>query len=320
MKSEHPNPKSALNPFEKLLRYVLAVLAAHYIVVNGTTQSFIDLLLIRGYYVEMGFSIAVAFILVTWVNYVNVRLDRRYGWEKNIAERITWQVLLGFMVPALVEFFLVAIYFKVLGNINILETRFIKNEYRIVLIMICFFNLYCVARYFYHQWRVTREEFDAYKNLVPIDKYSGTDTFTALLNEDSNHVAPVVQENPKREIFIVQTTVRTIPVKMEDICSFYRANGCYYLRAYNQTVNEAYIIPQTLKEVEELIDPLRFFRINRKMIISFDSFVSYRQGNGKMLELVVNPSHVDTENGTKELPFVVVSEDRVKAFKAWIDR
>ncbi len=134
-------------------------------------------------------------------------------------------------------------------------------------------------------------------------------------------VLPTAQtETTERKIFIVNTLHQSIPVRTEDICCFFRANGLYYCRTYSQTISQAYIIPQTLKEIEELIDPVMFFRINRRMIVRFTSCVSFRSGKGKNLELIIDPAHVDLEVGKQEQPFVTVSEDRVREFRAWIDR
>lgn len=45
-----------------------------------------------------------------------------------------------------------------------------------------------------------------------------------------------------------------------------------------------------------MLDPDQFFRINRDMMVSFKSCVSFSPGTGKNLELIAKPKHVD-ENG-----------------------
>ena len=318
-----PHPR-----FELFLRFVMALFAAHFIVINGTSYSIFTLLFDPGYYLEMAFSVVVALLLITYINYVSNKLDQKFGWGHRLLERIMLQVFFGIIIPAFFEFFLIAMYFYLLSDMNVLDTGFMNNEFRVVVIMIAFFNLYCIARYFYYKLRHTEVELDQYKKILPVPLLSKTLT-GAQQDKDDGMLTPTaeigdgnipVAENTRREVFIVHTTTRSIPIMMKDICCFYRANGCYYLRTEHQSVGDAYIIPQILKEVEALIDPVLFFRINRKMIVSFKSCISYRQGKGKTVELVINPPYADPEDKMKELPFVTVSEDRVQAFKSWMNR
>ncbi|WEK17911.1 MAG: LytTR family DNA-binding domain-containing protein [Candidatus Pedobacter colombiensis] len=303
--------------FEKLLRIFLAIIAAHYIVVNGTDYNLLKLLINKNYYFEMAFSVLVALLLVTWISAVSFRLDKRLGWNRQtVPERSLFQFLLGVALPLFAEFIFIVAYFWFGARINVLKTNFMNTEFRLVIFLILFFNLYCIARYFYYKQHIAELELEHYKQQFPVQALQEPLPENGSTGQDTRY-APET-ENNKREIFIVNTTLRSIPVRIEEICSFYRASGCYYLRTYEQSINDAFVIPQTLKEVEELLDQNQFFRINRQMIVSFKSCVSFRPGKGKMLELIVEPKHID-ENGTT-LDSVSVSEDRVQAFKAWMDR
>jgi len=75
--------------------------------------------------------------------------------------------------------------------------------------------------------------------------------------------------------------------------------------------NNRYPINNTLDEVDQMIDPKSFFRINRKYIIHFealDEISPYFKGR---LKISVTPS-IDDD--------IVVSSDKSPIFKAWLDR
>ncbi|WP_316834999.1 LytTR family DNA-binding domain-containing protein [Pedobacter nutrimenti] len=312
-------------------RLAACLVASHFLIVYGETMPTFEMMLMAEYYYALVGSTIIALVLFSAIRAINIRLDKKFSWRDYPMQRTGMQTFWSFVIPAVFAFLLAAAYFFV-RDVNILETSYLRYDFHIILMQLGFINLYYIAYYFYKQWRAAENELVQYEKL---GLYSpGKDQTPDSLTEypEKPTLLPEIQERESmeqtepateatyREIFIVHTTMRSIPVKIKDIASFYRANGCYYLRTVDQSVNDAYIIPQILKDVEKVLDPLLFFRINRKMIVSFSSCVSYRQGKGKTLELVLNPAHVDTEDKMRVLPFVTVSEDRVQAFKAWMDR
>jgi len=70
-----------------------------------------------------------------------------------------------------------------------------------------------------------------------------------------------------------------------------------------------YDIP--LEEIEEKVNPLTFFRVNRQFIINYSSIkcISSASSNRLKLDIVPDPGQP-----------VFVSQGKVNAFKAWLDR
>jgi DNA-binding LytR/AlgR family response regulator len=72
---------------------------------------------------------------------------------------------------------------------------------------------------------------------------------------------------------------------------------------------ERYAVEQTLSELETQLDPTRFFRITRQLIVAAQAVRHYSPaGKGRLrLQLATVPGH-DVE----------VSQERAAAFKAWL--
>jgi DNA-binding LytR/AlgR family response regulator len=76
------------------------------------------------------------------------------------------------------------------------------------------------------------------------------------------------------------------------------------------TDGRQYLVDYKLEELESLVDPLNFFRLNRQFIARIDAIQKiHTYFNGKLkIEL-----HPQTSQE------VVVSRDKAPAFKAWLE-
>ena len=72
-----------------------------------------------------------------------------------------------------------------------------------------------------------------------------------------------------------------------------------------------HIIDFTMEQLEEVIDPARFFRINRKYIVATDSIQDMISFFNSRLRLVLKTSD-DKE--------IIVAREKIKEFKDWLDR
>lgn len=111
-----------------------------------------------------------------------------------------------------------------------------------------------------------------------------------------------------RERFSVSygSKIRTIPV--EQVAYFVSEEGFTF--AYMKTKG-SYPIDLSLDNLLTELDPKKFFRINRKLILGIDSISEIHVYPKSRLKLDLNPKY----NGE-----VFVSLDKVTAFKRWLDR
>lgn len=123
-------------------------------------------------------------------------------------------------------------------------------------------------------------------------------------------IAQLLQKEEKifKSRFIIKVGQKIKSVKSEDIACFYSMMKATYLQT-NQRRN--YPIDYTLDQLEVILDPQLFFRVNRKLIIHIDAIDEIHTWSGSRLKIVLQCNYDED---------VVVSRDRVKEFKEWLDR
>ena len=111
-----------------------------------------------------------------------------------------------------------------------------------------------------------------------------------------------------KEKFIVNVRNNWVPVNTADVACFMREN-LNYLFTFS---GEKYILDYTtLEEVEELLDPKKFYRANRQAIIHIDSIQSVRPYENSKLKITSNqPLKLDID----------IDRENALVFKKWLDR
>lgn len=111
-----------------------------------------------------------------------------------------------------------------------------------------------------------------------------------------------------KERFVVKIGehIRTVPVT--ETAYFFSQDKATFLQLHEKP---RYIIDYTLEQVEQLVDPSKFFRINRKYLVSLESVKDIITYSNSRLRLILKHSN--------EMD-AIVSRDRVQDFKQWLDR
>jgi len=99
--------------------------------------------------------------------------------------------------------------------------------------------------------------------------------------------------------------LKSIPV--EEIMVFYSQKASFILTADKHT----YCIDYTLDQLEPMLDPETYFRINRKYIVSINACTHILAWSNSRLRLKID--------GTND-PDIIVARERVQEFKNWLDR
>ncbi|MCC6369566.1 MAG: response regulator transcription factor [Bacteroidia bacterium] len=107
--------------------------------------------------------------------------------------------------------------------------------------------------------------------------------------------------------FMVKMGDNIVSVKSEDVAHFIAEEGIVLLSTKN---DKRYAIDYTLDQLEELLDPKQFFRINRKVFMNIGSIQKISTYFNSRLKLV--------SAGLSEED-CIVSRERVNDFKAWLD-
>ena len=263
-------------------RIIIALLAAHIIVSFGAKESFFVLLISWYYYRSLLLSFVIAFLLISEVYLVTIKLDKNYNWKERTVQRVGLQVLIGVILPSVTAFLLATIYFSFFG-FNILNTYYIRFDFPVIVILLILLNVYYLAFYFYRLWQQSE------KRLLTISAHK----------ED---------HQKGKEVFVVQKGAKNIPLPVDTI-SYIFHNGDYnFVRTFEK---EDFLITEPLDLVQEKLNDKKFFRANRQVIVNFTACKHFEPLEFGKLELIVNPP-------TKEQ--IIISQKRAKAFKDWIGR
>ncbi|HEV8504570.1 MAG TPA: LytTR family DNA-binding domain-containing protein [Chitinophagaceae bacterium] len=119
---------------------------------------------------------------------------------------------------------------------------------------------------------------------------------------------PQATQSLYKEKFIVNFRHQWIPVNTSDIACFMKDN-IHYIFTFS---GEKHILDfTTMEEIEELLDPQRFYRANRQFIVNIDAIKSVMPHENQKLTLSLKaPLKMDVD----------VSREKAPAFKKWFDR
>ena len=108
--------------------------------------------------------------------------------------------------------------------------------------------------------------------------------------------------------FVLKIGEHLKSVEVGDIRYFYSLEKTTFAKAVD---GRKHVLDFTLDQLEDVLDPVQFFRINRKYIITANAIRDMISYTNSRLKLILNGSE-DTD--------IIVARERVQEFKAWLDR
>lgn len=119
-----------------------------------------------------------------------------------------------------------------------------------------------------------------------------------------------IQAPSYQERFLVHMGSRMRSVAIGEI-AYFMADGKYLHLVTRDGKN--YILDRTLADLAEKLPPNRFFRINRRFIVSFEAIREMIRYSGSRIKVVLDPPLPEGEEA-------LVSTDRVQEFRQWLNR
>ncbi|HEX5651573.1 MAG TPA: LytTR family DNA-binding domain-containing protein [Chitinophagaceae bacterium] len=149
---------------------------------------------------------------------------------------------------------------------------------------------------------------DKYKNLKNI--YGGPTDATSPLNVDNlvKELQQKLQPKEFRKRFLVKHAQKLVSVEVDEIAYFYSDGRLNFFKTYD---NKKYVVDYTMDELEEMLDPAKYFRISRSFYVSVNSIDQIHDYFGNRLLLHLKPP-VDKES--------IVSREKVTDFKKWMGK
>ncbi|MBS1653580.1 MAG: response regulator transcription factor [Bacteroidetes bacterium] len=157
---------------------------------------------------------------------------------------------------------------------------------------------------------IQKEELEAALNKFRQTRSSKASEGKADLSLDNlvKELKQKLQPKEYRKRFLVKHAQKLVSVEIGDIAYFYSDGR---LNFFKTTDNKKYVVDYTMDELEEMLDPEKYFRISRSFYVSVSSIDKIDDYFGNRLILGLKPT-VDKE--------ALVSRERVSDFKKWMGK
>ncbi|GAB3825996.1 hypothetical protein GCM10028895_36270 [Pontibacter rugosus] len=109
--------------------------------------------------------------------------------------------------------------------------------------------------------------------------------------------------------FVVKVGEHLHMIPVEEVDYFYSFEKATFLQCNS---GKRYAIDYTMEQLEQLVDPQHFFRVNRGFLISLKAVKDIVAWSNSRLKLELKHTSPAGE--------VVVSREKVQLFKEWLDR
>jgi DNA-binding LytR/AlgR family response regulator len=147
---------------------------------------------------------------------------------------------------------------------------------------------------------------DVKRALQKLNDFGRKDHTTEMLANIGEAVRSLTRKYKTRFVLKVGEHLKSIDVS--DILYFFSLEKTTFAKV---SEGRKHILDFTLDQLEEVVDPDQFFRINRKYIVSAAAIQDMVSHTNSRLKLVLKGSD-DTD--------VIVARERVQEFKDWLDQ
>lgn len=117
-----------------------------------------------------------------------------------------------------------------------------------------------------------------------------------------------LQPKEYRKRFLVKHAQKLVSVDVEEISYFYSDGRLNFFKTGD---NRKFVVDYTMEELEDMLDPERFFRISRSFYVAIPAIEKIDDYFGNRLILQLKPA-VDKE--------ALVSREKVSEFKRWMGK
>lgn len=148
-----------------------------------------------------------------------------------------------------------------------------------------------------------------------LEKFDAMAAVYSSVENQSANIVNLVKELQKnssakeyRKRFLVKHLQKLVSIDVMTICCFYYEDRVTLFKTID---GKNYILDYSMDEVEDMIDPACFFRINRGLIVALQSVDQIQPYFGNRLAIKLKPAY------EKES---IVSREKVNAFKIWMGK
>lgn len=143
--------------------------------------------------------------------------------------------------------------------------------------------------------------------LKKFNSLSRSETDTKLILDNIGQAVQMLTKKYKTR-FVIKVGEHLRTIEVENIRYFYSQEKATFCVTDE---NRNFILDYTLEQLEEMLDPTLFYRINRKYLVRSSAIQDIISFTNSRLKLVLKGSQ-DND--------IIVARERVQEFKNWLDR
>lgn len=250
----------------------------------GTDHTFYEILTDRIIFKKLLFNGLTVLIAWLGIRQVIIYLDLKMPWNSETSKR-RWSIQLPIALSFIFSIFLLQLYNRTL---LIPEWKlFPKTVWSVDLPLTLLFGL-CFNFLYYHWW--TQQQ-------PPTTEHSATES-----QQNNGTDANIVQS------ISVKKGRKTIVIPTDEIAYAFRVEEFNYLLAKN---GEKYLLDVSLNTLEQQLNPLYFFRLNRQLLAHRTTIQSFETLPNRHLTITLQPEL----NGNAS-----VNKNKAASFKKWMKR
>ncbi|MEN0049196.1 MAG: LytTR family DNA-binding domain-containing protein [Bacteroidota bacterium] len=225
-------------------------------------------------------------ILIAWlgIRQLIIFFDRRMPWDKKTSEK-RWSIQISITLLFVIAVFLIQLYSRTLfiPEWKLFSKTVWSVDFPLALLFGLSFNFL-----YYHWWTQNRRQI--------VDKM---DTVAANWQDDNtpSNIAQSISVKKGR---------RTILIPSDEIAYAFRVEEFNYLVAKN---GEKYLLDTSLNALEQELNPLHFFRLNRQLLVHRTAIQSFQILPNRHLEITLQPKLKGNS---------LVNKNKAAGFKKWM--
>lgn len=281
----------SFNQTDFFIKIVAGLLAAHFIVVNDQEETLIQLICQAEYYYAMASSFIMAIIIIELISFANYYLDRKFDWSKVPYLRAKWQLVLGVVLPMLLLYVMVAIYFNANGY-AMDETVYMDSYFYFDLVMVLLWNCYCYIR------KIAGESIVNSRRIKAQELEDAKEQHRMELQD-------ACDEPLTEEVLAIKKSLKDFAASIVYIYAYEKAN-------YAILKNGSKMLwPHTIKATMERLSKTSFFCATRSYIVKHSNIKSAKgTSSRRMLLILIKPKNEK----------IYVSKGKTHEFLEWYER
>ncbi len=268
-----------------------------------TTASFPEVFTDSSFYLDLCWSILM--VVAVWeTNRVIIKLlDRRYSWIKQTFERIVIQASLVFAVSAIELIAITYIHHILLfgysQNFHLISLAALNIP--VITGFVLLLNSIYTAMYLvrYHQYTVNSLKLQLEETIRVAEKLK----LDKLYNEHSELSPSYYQKH-----LIVNYENSSVPIQAEEVAYIFVSHGRCRIKLFS---GKDYASSSSLENLELLLDPAIFFRINPQLLANMNAIKQCRQDVNGKLNIDLFPPFGES---------VFVSKRKASEFREWLSK